>query len=148
MASITNVLLLAGTLGPIQRRESPIYLPAGEVAALRWLGAEGSAGEAVLSTYAVGNVIPAWTDLRVYIGHGPETLDYGRKEDSVRVFFQASTEDSWREALLAEHSLDYVFYGPEERALGAWDPSGAGYLATVYAREGYVIYEVVGGEQP
>jgi hypothetical protein len=142
LAVLSNVLLVTGSLIEVSRRAPPIFRPAAEIAAIDWLGGQAESGDTVLSTFETGNLIPARTGIRVFIGHGPETLYFDEKQEAVRQFFAAATGDAWRQKLLAEYGVVYLFYGPGERALGAWDPSGAPYLAPVYDRQGYTIYRV------
>lgn len=148
ISSLSIVLLIVGIMGPIHRREVPIYRSGAEIETLEWLAAYAKPGEAVLATFDVGNVIPARTDLIVFAGHGPETIQSGEKKTMIYRFFQSGTTDLWRQSLLREHQLDYLFYGPQERALGAWDPTTAPYLSPVYVENDYAIFEVVGLVQP
>jgi hypothetical protein len=140
--SLSNILLVLGNLGPIHQLTTPIYRPAAEVAALEWLADHAQADETALASFETGNVVPAWTDLRAFAGHGPETLHNTEKAEDLEQFFDPATSDTWRQTLLHDFGLDYVFQGPFERELGNWDPSYAQYLVPVYRREAYVIYEV------
>jgi hypothetical protein len=142
VASLSNLLLVAGSLGPIQQRTAPVYRPGGEVAALAWLAAHSQPEETVLASFQVGNVIPAQTDLRVFAGHGPETLNSAEKQADVHRFFHSGTDGVWRMTLLQEYGIDYVIFGPVERRLGNWDPYSANYLE-LRQREGeYAIFAV------
>jgi hypothetical protein len=140
--SLSNVLLVLGNLGPIHQRTTPIYRPAAEVTALEWLADHAQADETVLASFQVGNVIPAWTDLRVFAGHGPETLHNAEKREALERFFDPATDNAWRQTVLRDFGLDYVFHGPHERELGDWDPSNAQYLVPVHSEGAYTIYEV------
>jgi hypothetical protein len=146
LVSLSNLLLVAGTLGPVSQREPPIYRPGAEADALTWLSEHSEPGEIVFASFKVGNVIPAQTDLRVFAGHGPETLHSAEKQDVIQGFFQPETSDSVRQWLLRDYALDYVFYGPQERKMGDWDPATAPYLKPVYTEGGYTIYQVVLGK--
>jgi hypothetical protein len=143
VASLSTLLLVAGSLGPIRQRAAPIYRPGDEVAALEWLAAQAQPDETVLASFQVGNIVPARTDLRVFTGHGPETLDSAEKQASARRFFQTDTDDEWRQALLQEFGIDYVIFGPAERALGEWDPLSAPYLDQVHRDGTHIIFAVV-----
>lgn len=142
LASLSNLLLVAGSLQPISEQKTPIYRPAAEIAALEWLDLYAEPGETVLASYQVGNATPAWTDLRVFIGHGPETLHSAEKQEDLGRFFDPATDDAWRQMLLRDFGLDYIFHGPHERELGDWDPSNAQYLTPLYREGAYAIYEV------
>jgi hypothetical protein len=140
--SLSNVLLVLGNLGPIHQRTTPIYRPAAEIAALEWLADHAQADETVLASSQVGNVIPAWTDLRVFAGHGPETLHNAEKQEALQRFFDPAIDDAWRQELLRNFGVDYVFHSPPERELGDWDPASARYLVPAYRKGTYAIYEV------
>jgi hypothetical protein len=142
VAGLSNLLLVLGSIGPIRQQELPIYRPDTEVEALAWLNAQASPDECVLASFETGNAIPALTDLGVFAGHGPETLHSAEKQDMIRRFFAAETGDVWRRSLLAEFDLDYVFWGPLERALGDWNPGAAPYLDSVYDGRGITIFRV------
>jgi hypothetical protein len=142
LAALSNVLLVMGSLVEVSRQTRPIFRPAAEIAAIDWLGGQAKPDDTVLSTFETGNVIPARTGTRVFVGHGPETLYFDEKQEAVKRFFAAATGDGWRQELLAEYGIVYLFYGPDERALGDWDPAGAPYLAPVFDQQGYTIYRV------
>jgi uncharacterized membrane protein len=57
--------------------------------------------------------------------------------------FFGDGSDAFRRQLLHEHGIDYVFYGPAERALGTFDPGQAPYLRQVYEDAGVQIYQVL-----
>ena len=143
IASLSNLLLVAGSFGPIQQRTAPIYRPGDEVAALEWLAAHAQPDETVLASFQVSNVIPARTDLRVFAGHGPETLYSTEKQANIHRFFQPDTDDAWRHGLLREFGIDYVLFGPAEQELGDWDPSSAEYLDQCHRVGEYAILSVV-----
>ena len=146
IASLSNLLLVAGSLGPIQQRTAPVYRAGDEVAALEWLAAHSQPEETVLASFQVGNVIPARTDLRVFAGHGPETLDSAEKRADVRRFFKPDASREWRQTLLKEYGIDYVIFGPAERSLGDWDPFSAQYLELMQREGQYAIFAVASQE--
>jgi hypothetical protein len=60
----------------------PLYLEAGDAAALRYLNTSPQARDrAVLSLTFLGNHLPRETGRTVYLGHWAETLHYGRSWD-------------------------------------------------------------------
>jgi uncharacterized membrane protein len=98
----------------------------------------------VLASYGTGNYLPARVGARVFVGHGPESVNAEQKKMLVARFFGGSADDAWRQRLLDEYSVSFVFWGPGERALGTFEPVGAGYLEPVYERDDYAVFEVVG----
>ena len=141
--SLTNVLLVAGNSLALRGRPAPIYRDAGQVAAMDWLNGRVRPDDVVLTSYATGNYLPARVGARVFVGHGPESVHAAEKDELVRQFFSAATDDTWRRWLLEEYGVDYVFWGPEERATGTFDPGEAGFLSPVYTAKAHIIYEVV-----
>ena len=66
------------------------------------------------------------------------------KKALVARFFGGAADDAWRQQLLDEYGVDYVFWGPREREMGAFEPTGSGFLQPVFDRAGYLVLEVVG----
>jgi hypothetical protein len=142
VASLSTGVLIAGLLGTALQKAPPAYHPAGEVAAVDWLAAHADPDDTVLSGYAAGNLIPARTGVRVFYGHSVETFAFAQKGEMVRRFFDTETTDAWRQALLQEYGIAYVFYGPDERAMGTWDIATTPYLTPRYTKGEYAIYQV------
>jgi hypothetical protein len=141
--SVTN-LLLVGSFSLALRGSPPhVYRSSDEIAALDWLQGQVEPDDVVLTSYETGNYLPARVWARVFVGHGPETADYDVKNRLMWRFFDASTDDGWRQELLEEHGIDYVFWGPAERQVGSFDPRSASYLRKIYDEDGYAIFEAV-----
>ncbi len=144
LLSLTNVLLVTGNCLALRGLPAPIYRDAGEVAALDWLHEEAGPTDVVLSSYETGNYLPARVWARSFLGHGPETVYFVEKKVLVARFFDEGTSDRWRYEMLTYYGVDYVFWGPAERALGNFDPYRATYyLWPVYEANGYAIFRVV-----
>jgi len=119
----------------------PYFLPNEEVAAVAWLGERVGFQDVVLSSYGIGNYIPAHTDSRVFLGYRFETLDWEKKRDLLIKFYDAETEDKFRRKLIWEEGITYLYYGPEERSLGDFDPASAPYLTLLYTNSEVRIYK-------
>jgi hypothetical protein len=111
----STVLLLAGGALTAARPAWPIYHPADEIEALRWLDQHAPPDSLVLATFESGNVIPAYAGVRVYVGHGPETLRATLKRQQAQAFFLGGMTNGTRRALLREAGIDYVWIGPPEQ---------------------------------
>ncbi len=142
--ALTNVMLVAGNCLALRGRPAPIYRDAEEVAVMDWLSERVDFEDVVLTTYESGNYLPARARARVFVGHGPETVRADEKKALVARFYDATTGDGWRRRLLDEYGVDYVFWGPTERALGAFEPQRASYLAPAYRVGDYAVFEVTG----
>ncbi len=138
-------MLISGGVLTASRVGWPVFEPAEELAAMQWLRDQAPFGSVVLSSSDSGNLLPMHAGVRVYIGHGPETVGFSRKSELVRAFFAGGMTDSERQALLQEAGIDYVWLGPPERfpecVSRCFDPLALG-LRAVYSSDAYTIYEV------
>ena len=125
----------------------PMFRDGGEVAALDWLSARTTYDDVVLCAYDTGNYLPARAAVRVFVGHGPETVHLDEKLPLVKRFYLVEADDGWREAFLRDWGIDVVFVGPFERELGTADLSGRAYLKLEYDVGGYQIYRVIGEQR-
>jgi len=135
-------LLVAGNCVALEGQPAPIYRDMTEVAALDWLDERVEPDDVVLAAHDTGNYLPARVGARAFVGHGPETVRFDEKKALVARFFDAPADDAWRQAVLREYSVAYVFWGPAERRLGTFDLQAASYLRQVYQAGGYAIFEV------
>lgn len=138
----SNLLLVATSLIQVSGLSPPIFHEGMELEAMDWLATHTRPSDIVLSSYKVGNYIPARSGNRVFLGHGPETIHVEEKENIVRQFFQAQGSDTYRKEILRRYSIAYLFYGPAERALGDFQPATKPYLKEAFTNGRYTIYEV------
>ena len=141
--SLTNVLLLAGSFINLAGQYPPMFQPGAHLEAIRWL-ANQTQGEVVLAAHESGNLLPAYANVRTFLGHGPETVHAKTKQGQIRTFFDQTTADTWRIDLLRQFNIRYLYYGPNEKALGDFVPEQAEYLQKVYDREEVQVFRVSG----
>lgn len=152
LAIFTRTLLVALTLPStlfVLARESytvltvpsHLYYTTAEVAAVEWLTRESEPEASVLASYAIGSFIPAHSGRRSFMGHWAETIELEEKQVAVAAFYDGAS-DAERRRLLDRYNLDYVFYGPRERAMGSFDPRVAPYLEPVFRQEEVTLYVV------
>ncbi len=139
---ISSVLLIIGGVNVARKPSSPIFRPVEEVAAFEWLAIHAENGDHVLASFSTGNVLPAWAPVRVVIGHGPESVDLARLAPEVGAFFADSSSTQARQIFLHEHDVRFVFYGPNEKMMGGWNPDQSSILVEVYSGGEYQIFEV------
>ena len=142
LLSLTNAMLVVGNCLSLRGQAAPIYREAEEVSALDWLDGQVEPGDVVLAAYETGNYLPARVGARAFVGLGPESVRADEKKALVARFFDATTSDDWRQQLLAQYGVDYVFWGPAERALGDFDVGHVSYLKQLYSAGGYAVFEV------
>jgi hypothetical protein len=142
LMSMSNLYLTAGFTAAAAGRSPAIFWPADMLAGVDWLGENTSREETILAAFDTGNLIPARIGHRVVLGHWIETVAYEDRLAQVTRFFDAATSDEERLALLQRYGVSYVFHGPYERALGAFDPSTASYLILAVQLPAVSIYRV------
>lgn len=155
LSSLSVILLLTGSLASLTNPAAPLFRPAAETAALNWLNAHAPPGAVALGAFDTGNVLPAFTHLRPFTGHGPETIAAEEKRQMAEAFYRGELSAGDQAALLAgpclrpdvlpcSDPIDYVLFGPLEQALTGVDQSGAwaAGLTPIYDKDGYRIYQV------
>jgi hypothetical protein len=140
---LTPILFYTGSLIAIQEPAAPLYRPAAEILAFEYLASEAEHDTVILAGRNTSNPLPAWVPLRVVVGHGPESLNAEELTADVTTFFDAETAETERQVLITELDIRYIFLGPEERLIGAWQPDEIAQYDLIYQQEGYEIYEVI-----
>ncbi len=138
----SNLLLMAGSMMQASHHEEPIFHPRAVVKAIDWLEDHAQPTDIILSTPEESNYIPARSGNWVFIGHPAITSHYEEKKRAVEAFFGDGMSDKERETFLREYNIAYVFYGPQERALGTFAPETKPFLEKVYGSSGVEIYRV------
>jgi hypothetical protein len=138
----TSVLLIIGGTQTARHLSKPVYRPIAEVDAFRYLEDEADKNSVILTSHGTGNVLPAWVPVHVVLGHGPETANYDQVSQKIESFYGVQATDQDRIQILDEFNVDYVFWGPAEKALGDWDPDQAVILSPGYDQGPYKIYHV------
>ena len=133
--------LIMGAAQEGSRTEPPVFRSAKEVEALAFFTFQ-SPKSLVLSSFEIGNPLPAWSPVQVLLGHGPESVDFKQVSMSIDEFFLEESSDADRLNLIRGHGIDYVFWGPAERALGGWAPGSANFLEEVFSGDGYRIFRI------
>jgi hypothetical protein len=140
---IPTVLFFTGIvfagISPIQ----PRFEPAKKTAAFEYLARIALPDEVVLSSYQTGNALPAWSPVRVVIGMGTLSANADLLQSQIAGFYQPITSMDERQKLLGLQRVQYVFWGPEERSMGDWDPHEATFLKPIFEQDGYSIFRVV-----
>jgi len=140
----SNLYVLASLTATMVQHPYPFFHERAENEAIDWLGSETVPADTILADWRIGSYIPARVDHRVFVGYWAETANFDAKIDIVDRFFGIGTLDSWRIQILEQHDIVYVYSGPRERMLGAFDPDAADYLTPVFANDLVTIYRVRG----
>jgi hypothetical protein len=138
----TNVYLWAWRFVDLARHDYPYYLHKDEVAALHWLEANAKGDDVILSSLTIGQYIPAHTGAHAFLAHWAQTLDFYGKEELVKLFFNPNASEAQRLQLLRQYSVDYVFVGSAEQALGGYVPTDARWAREVFATPRVKVYAI------
>ena len=138
----TNLVILGGGILAALLRTPGLFHSVDQIRAIDELTRRAGHGDVVLASLPESNYLPTRTSLRVVWGLPTETIDFEAKRQQVNDFFCAATLDAERRALLQEYGVAYVLHGPNERAVGGFEPQDAGYLTQVAAFGQYAIYSV------
>jgi hypothetical protein len=139
---LSSLMLITGGIGVALRPAEPAFRKVEEVRAFSWLNEEAEPASVVLAAYQTGNALPAWAPVRVVIGHGPESVDLASLSPQVDAFYGDGMTDQERLQFIMSQDVQYVWYGPREKALGSWNPVGSGFLNIAYDEAGHEIYRV------
>jgi hypothetical protein len=138
----SNLYLLAEASSAVLLGNATLYYASGEADAVDWLNENTQDTDTVLASYKIGRFIPAYAGNRVFMGHIIETVDIDQKRELAGTFFQVNTSDEFRQRLLSEYGIRYVFHGPREKEMGDFQPSTCQYLLPVYRNSEVIIYRV------
>ena len=142
--TLPSTLIFVGGLTSLSlQHPARLYQDVLKMEAIEWLGARTKPDEVVLSSQQTGNLIPAVAGNAVVVGHWAETIGFQEKQRFVKTFFDERTTDEQRREILERFRVSYLFYGPEERALGDYDVEGSPLLRLVYANQRYRILRVI-----
>ena len=142
----STLFLLIGGYISARQLAPPTFFPVDKTAAFEYISDVAHKDAVVLTSFDTGNSLPAWAPVRVVIGHGPESVGLAELQPRVASFYQSSTDDQTRKDIIVEFEVRYIFWGPDERALGDWQPSNEPYITLIFERGDYAIYEVFNEE--
>ena len=141
-ALLTSLMLLTATTAGSSRPAEPQFFPAEEAEFYLQAGELVMDGDVILAAHDTSNLAPVWLPVFVLIGHGPESIGLAEISPRVANFFQTSASDAGRLALLDEFGVDYVLWGPREKALGGWNPGESSFLDLAVEVRNYHLYRV------
>ncbi len=137
----TNLIILTSAIPAVRNHDPRIYLTREEADALVWIRENTRREDVILAAPETGLLIPAYTGRQVIYGHPFETTEADEKEEMVRDFYQGQWANDQPQAFLEKNEIDYIFYGPRERELGAFPASD--WVNIVYRDQELKIFKVV-----
>lgn len=141
LSCLTQFLAVLSLFSPFYLYDGWTYLKKDEKQAFDFLLKNTGEGSTVLSSYKIGNFIPANSNGRVYLGHDLVSFDFGRREKNIENFYAGKLSVPPSQFLKNE-KIDYVFWKPEEKKLGDLDLTKESYLENIYQNEKVIIFKV------
>jgi hypothetical protein len=138
----TYVFMIFWSLMAALSHDKLFYYDRNLLAAIQWLEQHASYEDGVLAAHPTSTLIPTLADVRVLAGHDTETAWANDRRAELTQFFQRDTPDMWRRDLLRRFTVTYVLYGPNERALGGYDPTQSPFLQEVFSAGEVELYRV------
>ena len=148
LTAVTNLYLLCSAIVTVGSRFPEFFHSRAEVNTFEWIDNHLTDKDIVLASYGTGNIIPAWTAQRVFVGHWAESAQCPERKRLVAAFFSDTTSDRHRVALLGRYGISHVYFGEREKSLGGFDPSSVSYLREVCTFGEATVYEANWGEDP
>lgn len=122
LVALSSLFSAARLLRNVQRSTGwAYYVPHGEIEAARWLGMRSRPDDVILVYHQMGNLLPRYAPGRVFIGQSFLTAGVDEKARLVNGFWHEDAPPGWREALLAEWNVAWIYLGSFEAALVTGD---------------------------
>jgi hypothetical protein len=142
LSLLSSALFLAALTLQATQPGEPAFLPAARVRSFEWLADHAAKDDLVVSSFETGNALPAWAPLKVVLGHGPESVKAGEIRGRVESLYAGRMSRAELCAWTQQVGLDWIYYGPRERALGPFPLGNAAGLFPLYRGDGIEIFRV------
>lgn len=139
--ALTNGLLLLGMMWRMGVPKAPWFYRHDDIAVMQWLNAHGQPNDVVLSLEWSGNHLPTQANVRVYVGHLYETIDYVHKTELTGQFFNGSPKQDEAAKFLQANGIDWVFAGRQETEAG-FSANNRPYLVPAFSVGQATVYRV------
>jgi len=139
----SSLFIFLGSILTTAKPSEPIFRNSDEILAYEFIAEFTEKDNVILSSFEIGNNLPAWAPVRVVMGHGPETIGLDRIQSDISAFFDFP--DAYRNdcsEFFEKFDVDYLFWGPFEKNTWKAEPGDIECLVEIYNNEGYSLYEV------
>jgi hypothetical protein len=143
LTATTPLLLVVGGIVGVRslNLKDLMYVSVGEVqAGQEWL--DHPSDDVFLASPARGNLIPWLTGRQVVVGHPMETVDFARRSEEAKSFFDGAWDSAEQRAFLCREGVDAIWVGPVERELHGGDPFRLEGTALVLENGDVSVYKV------
>jgi hypothetical protein len=140
---IAPVLVMMVVSQGVMNTVVPVYREAAEIRMFTAIKNLAKPGDTVLCSYETGNALPAWAPVFVLAGHGPESANLQEILPEVKGFYSGEKESLSQAAFIQYNGIDFIAFGPSEKAYGNWNNRPEDMIKIIYDKDGYQIYQVV-----
>lgn len=119
-----SIPLFGVTASPESGLENGLLVETDYWDAFRWLDRRGDRDAVALAAPTVSVWIPAYTSARVVYGHEYETVPAKERKQQVEAWYRGADCTTLTNSAVPFH-VDYIFLGPQERALADDDATAA-----------------------
>jgi hypothetical protein len=137
-----NLYIFGWRMLDMHRADYPFFLYQDDLAAMQWLEANADREDVILSSFTIGHYLPGLTGARPYLSNAVMTANYVQKREQVHRFFAAEMTLIEQCTFLQRQGIDYLFYGPAEKELGHFDPSGQDLFTPVFERDQTTVHRI------
>jgi hypothetical protein len=137
-ASISSIYLVLGLSLYMQSHPTDKFYPRDLENAFTWLNKNAASNDFVLADVKTSQLVAQRTNLRVYVGHEMETINFEAKKSSMEAYYKGELSENW----LAKTRAKWVVYGPYEKDISSSFAPGLG-LEMVYKNGSVIIYKSV-----
>jgi hypothetical protein len=137
LASISFIYFILGMSLFMQTHPEGKFYPRDLENAIVWLDKNASPNDFLLADITTSQLAAQRTDLRVYVGHEIETLNFENKKSGMEAYFEGNSPENW----LKQTKAQWVIYGPYEKKISnSFTPESE--MELVYENKSVIIYKV------
>jgi hypothetical protein len=142
LLSITSVIIFYHRLKEVKMNNSWYYFSSAQAVAFNFLDKQTPYLSGVLSSYEVGNLIPAHTRHRVYLGHLLQTSDANLRINMSNNFYQQTMTTNEAENFLKESHIKFVYFTKDESMNPSTWHTNYPFLTEVFNNQEVIIYQL------
>lgn len=141
-AGLTHLVWLAALSVGTKTLPEAFYLPADQVAGMRFLAQHAAPGDAVMCDDETGLWLPGSCGVRTYVGSHDLTLAHSAKLISTARFFSLKTSQTFRSHLLRQNDIRWIWVGNKQARRGGLTDQAAAALGFIraYKNASVVLY--------
>ncbi len=139
---LTNITIVAQDIYSYQNYTLPNYLPQDYYNGARWLANNTLVDSAILAEPSLGNLLPAFSGRRVFVGHGHQTIDFEKKSQAWQDFLSSNDDDEHKKNWLHQMGVDYLWFDQQTAKTSSFLPGQKKYLQPAWISPSLTIYRL------